>query len=221
MRLLRLLAALALLTGSLAMSAPVAAGDPCYHGFDLPARSEGDEPEVKMMPCAFSPTVVRVVPGTTVTWFNDQVPHLVTGANQEWGSRDDEIGPRAKVAYRFDRPGTYPYACAIHRGMSGTIVVGDGVAPASAAGAGPAVVPVKGSGPAPARSAAPAAAAPAGSAQPAAAAEAVATEPAAATTPASNLGLLAGGAVAILAVGLLALSAYRSRRRLSETVATR
>ena len=221
MRLLRLLAALALLTASLAMAAPVAAGDPCYHGFDVPARSEGNEPEVKMMPCAFSPTVARVAPGTTVTWFNDQFPHLLTGANQEWGSRDDEIGPGKTVAYRFDRPGTYPYACALHRGMAGTVVVGDGIATAAAAGAGPAVVAVTSTSATPAHSAAPVAVVPAGSAQPAAADVAVATEPATATTPASNLGLVAAASIAVLAIGLLAWSAYRSRRRLSETVTTR
>lgn len=220
MRLLRFLAALAVLTASLAMAAPVAAGDPCYHGFDLPARSEGNEPEVKMMPCAFAPTVVRVAPGTTVTWFNDQFPHLLTGANQEWGSRDDEIGPGAEVAYRFDRPGTYPYACAIHRGMAGTIVVGDGITVAGA-GAGPAVVAVKGTGASPVPSSAPAAVVPAGSARPADAAAAAATEPAAATTPVSNLGLLVGAAVAVLAIGLLTMSAYRSRRGLSGTAPTR
>jgi len=144
MRLVSVLAGLGLLLGSLLFGAtPVAAGDPCYHGFDMPERSEGDEPQIKMMPCAFAPTVVRVAPGTTVTWFNDVETHLLTGANQEWSSRDDEVRPGEEIAYRFDRPGTYPYACALHRGMVGTIVVGDGVATAPA-NAAPAVVQVKG-----------------------------------------------------------------------------
>jgi plastocyanin len=142
-RVLRLLAALSLAAGSLAFAAPVAAGDPCYHDFDMPQRAEGTDPQIKMMACAFAPTVVRVPPGTTVQWFSGpDFVHLLTGADQEWGSRDNQVEPDSVVAYRFDRPGIYPYACALHRGMSGTIVVGDGVAPTIAPGAGPAVVRV-------------------------------------------------------------------------------
>jgi plastocyanin len=141
MRAIRLLAALSLVAGSLVFAAPVAAGDPCYHGFDLPTRSEGTDPQIKMTPCAFAPAVVRVAPGTTVQWFSGpDFVHLLTGANQEWGSRDDEIQPDSVVAYRFDKPGIYPYACALHRGMSGTIVVGNGIAAAGPVGAAGAAV---------------------------------------------------------------------------------
>jgi plastocyanin len=143
MRIIGLLAGLGLLLGSFAFAAPVVAGDPCYHGFDLPARTDATEAQVKLMPCAFAPTVTRVAPGTTVQFFSGpDFVHLLTGANQEWGSRDDEIQPDSVVAYRFDRPGIYPFACALHRGMSGTIVVGNGVAASGAAEAKPAVIKV-------------------------------------------------------------------------------
>jgi hypothetical protein len=76
--------------------------------------------------CFFAPTVARVPVGATVTFFNGAgIVHLVTGANGEWGSRDAELQPEQSVSYRFDKPGVYPYACALHRGMSGTIVVGN------------------------------------------------------------------------------------------------
>ena len=216
MRAIRVLAALGLIIGSFAFATPVAAGDPCYHGEALPARSEGDEPKIKMAPCAFSPTVVRVAPGTTVEWFNDQTPHLLTGANQEWGSRDDEIGPREMVAYRFDKPGTYPYACALHRGMAGTIVVGDGIADAAAAGAGPAVVPVKGKGSPLSTSQVaivPAASAPA---QPAAAAVDVTAARSATDSPAVAI-VLAAGVVALAGVAALAFVATRRRSTIMPT----
>ena len=143
MRLFRILVAVGLIVGSAATATPVAAGDPCYHGFEQPSRSESTDPQVKLMPCAFAPTVVRVAPGTTVQFFSGpDFVHLITGAGQEWGSRDDEIQPESTVAYRFDRPGTYPYACALHRGMSGTIVVGDGIDKPAASGDGPAVVTI-------------------------------------------------------------------------------
>jgi plastocyanin len=128
------LATLALLAVGL-MAAPVAtAGDPCYHGFQIPDRSEAAETQIKVAPCAFAPTVTHVAVGSTVTFFNGpDFTHLVTGANAEWGSRDTELRPGQTVSYRFDTPGIYPYACALHRGMSGAIVVGDLAAPAAAA----------------------------------------------------------------------------------------
>ena len=124
--LLRLSALVASSTFALLLAAPVVAGDPCYHGFEMPPRTVSTDPQVKVAPCAFAPTVTRIPVGGTVTFFNGDGPsHLITGANQEWGSRDVELGPNATVAYTFDKAGTYPYACALHRGMSGTIVVGD------------------------------------------------------------------------------------------------
>lgn len=132
-------------TSSLAIlwliAAPMAsAGDPCYHGFSMPTTSTQAATDIKLMPCAFAPTVANVPVGSKVTFFNGpDFVHLVTGANQSWGSRDVEIQPGATVSYTFDKEGIYPYACALHRGMSGAIVVGS-VAAASgggtAAGAG-------------------------------------------------------------------------------------
>lgn len=216
MRSIRTLAAIALILGSVVFATPVAAGGGCYHGDALPARSEGAEPQIKMMPCAFSPTVVRVAPGTTVEWFNHETPHLLTGANQEWGFRDDEIGPGETVAFRFDRPGTYPYACALHRGMAGTIVVGDGVAAAAAAGAGPAVVHMKSGGsPPPASQVAlvPAASAPA---QPAVAAADV-TSSRSVTDSLPVWIILAAVVVAVAGVAALAVVATRRRSTIVPT----
>ena len=114
----------------------VSAGDPCYHGFTMPSGTTGSEPEIKLEPCAFSPTVTNVDVGASVKFVNGRdFTHLITGANQAWGSRDVELQPGKTVSYTFDTAGVYPYACALHRGMSGVIVVGDGMA-AAAAGAG-------------------------------------------------------------------------------------
>jgi plastocyanin len=123
------LATLALLAVGLAAAPSAAAGDPCYHGFQIPPRTEGAETQIKVAPCAFAPTVTHVAVGSTVTFFNGpDFVHLVTGANAEWGSRDTELQPGQCVSYGFDSPGIYPYACALHRGMSGAIVVGEAAA---------------------------------------------------------------------------------------------
>jgi plastocyanin len=81
----------------------------------------------------FGPTILRVRPGTKVTFVNrDPFPHTVLGANAAWGGFDairKRLGP---VSYRFMRSGVYPYVCTYHPGMVGAIVVGDGSGPGNA-----------------------------------------------------------------------------------------
>jgi plastocyanin len=133
-RIVVLLMSLGLLALAGLFASPVQAGDPCYHGFDIPERTTASETQIKVAPCAFAPTVTTVAAGSTVTFFSGpDYTHLITGANAEWGSRDVEMKPNSEVSYTFSKPGVYPYACALHRGMSGTIVVGD---LAAAVGAG-------------------------------------------------------------------------------------
>jgi plastocyanin len=118
----------------------VSAGDPCYHGFDMPKDTAATATEVKLLPCAFAPTITTVPVGAKITFVNGpDFTHLITGANQAWGSRDVELTPGKKASYEFDTAGVYPYACALHRGMSGVIVVGDAataLAAAARSGAG-------------------------------------------------------------------------------------
>ena len=72
----RLAAPLSLLTlvGGLLVwlaAVPIAsAGDPCYHDYVLPSETSVDERQVKLLPCAFSPTVTQVDVGETVTFTN-------------------------------------------------------------------------------------------------------------------------------------------------------
>src|SRR4051794_7957151 len=108
------------------VAAPVAsAGDPCYHSFEMPKATTAAATTISLEPCAFSPTVTSVAVGASVTFKNTSgFSHLVTGANQEWGSRDTELTSGDSVTYAFDKAGIFPYACALHRGMSGVIVVG-------------------------------------------------------------------------------------------------
>ena len=148
-----IIVALGLPMALLVAPAVTLAGDPCYHDFAMPARSVSTAPAVKALPCAFAPTVTYVPVGTTVTFSNgSDWTHLITGANQEWGSRDEELPANGSVTYTFDQAGVYPYACAFHRGMTGAIVVGadsaaglapqtGGAAPAAAASSAPTRAP--------------------------------------------------------------------------------
>lgn len=71
---------------------------------------------------------VRTQVGTTVEWTNlDGLPHTVT-INSEQVEQDGVdsglIAPGQSFGVRFDRPGSYLYACTLHPSMRGTIVVG-------------------------------------------------------------------------------------------------
>src|SRR5437867_3934857 len=82
--------------------------------------------QVDLKQACFTPTVLRILPGQTVTFLNaDDITHTVTGAAGSWGNYED-LQPHASVTYRFAASGVYPYFCAIHPGMVGAILVGDG-----------------------------------------------------------------------------------------------
>ena len=80
---------------------------------------------------AFSPKVIQVAQGTTVTWSNDDsVLHTVTA-----GSSDGQVGTPSGVfdsgdllsgesfSFTFDEVGEFPYYCIPHPWMSGMVLV--------------------------------------------------------------------------------------------------
>jgi plastocyanin len=74
---------------------------------------------------AFEPSTSVVTVGTTVTWMNrDAAPHFILSANGKFvGSNVLEEHQRYSVT--FERPGEYPYFCALSPKMAGKIVVRD------------------------------------------------------------------------------------------------
>ena len=71
---------------------------------------------------AYSPNPVTITRGTTVTWVNnDGDLHTVTSSQGLFASPG--LDPGDTFAYRFTAPGTYPYFCAVHPHMKGTILV--------------------------------------------------------------------------------------------------
>ena len=75
----------------------------------------------------FSYTPTKIDIGDTLTWTNvDGVPHTVTaGPDEEALSFDSGlIGPGQSFAVRFDQAGLFPFACALHPSMTGTVSVG-------------------------------------------------------------------------------------------------
>jgi plastocyanin len=70
----------------------------------------------------FAPAALTVGVGATVTWTNkDDEPHTVVSDAGLFRSGALDTGE--SFSFKFDRPGTYRYACSIHPRMVGTIVV--------------------------------------------------------------------------------------------------
>ncbi|MGC2712725.1 MAG: cupredoxin family copper-binding protein [Pseudolabrys sp.] len=78
--------------------------------------------EVKIDNFTFNPQQVTVKAGHTITWVNhDDIPHTVTSQTQAFRSK--ALDTDDKFSFTFATPGTYPYFCALHPQMTGTIVV--------------------------------------------------------------------------------------------------
>jgi plastocyanin len=96
------------------------AGGGCHAGV-----TEGTGDTIGLVDACFTPTILRVDPGATVTFVNkDPFAHNVTANG--WGHFDN-LAPGDSFTASFEAAGTYPFACTIHPGMSGAIVVGDGI----------------------------------------------------------------------------------------------
>jgi len=69
----------------------------------------------------FTPPAIEVSAGTTVTWaFEDGfVPHDVSGD----GFTSGDPKRSGRFTHTFDAPGTFPYRCTLHDGMTGRVVV--------------------------------------------------------------------------------------------------
>jgi plastocyanin len=118
------LVALSLATAWMWPTTAAMAGGGCHTG-----ATQGEGENVEMAKACFSPSVLRVDPGTEVTFVNlDPITHNVSASG--WGTDQDlERGDRFTATFADE--GTFPYACMYHYGMTGAIVVGDGNGPAT------------------------------------------------------------------------------------------
>ena len=102
-------------------AAPAAhAGGGCHSG-----ATAGRGDAVALRQLCFQPTTLFVEPGATVTFTNeDTLAHTVTGHAFEWGDAGNLLEGDTLTA-TFPDPGVYAYACILHPGMVGTVIVGD------------------------------------------------------------------------------------------------
>jgi plastocyanin len=116
--------------------APAHAGGGCHE------VSVGRSATVDLKSFCVIPTLIRVAPGTEVTFVNrDPTNHVIVGAGFAWGSME-ELQQGDSFSATFERDGVYPFQCYLHPGMSGAVLVGNangrGAATSSSATAPPA-----------------------------------------------------------------------------------
>src|SRR5205807_2073094 len=89
--------------------------------FTIPAAAASSD--VTMKNTMFNPSSVMVNAGDTVTWHNqDGYAHTVTANDHSFDS-GNVAGTVGTYSHTFSQPGTYPYHCEIHGGMTGTVTV--------------------------------------------------------------------------------------------------
>jgi plastocyanin len=77
--------------------------------------------QVDIRQATYLPGSINIRVGQKVSWNNeDQVPHTVTADGLTFGKN---LPTGAVFNFAFVKPGNFPYHCAIHPAMRGTVVV--------------------------------------------------------------------------------------------------
>lgn len=111
-------------------STPAAAPTTPMPSMSMPATSATADQQpvaanaVTIKNFAFSPQVITIKAGTTVTWTNtDADAHTVTSQNGTGPLRSSALVTGASYSYTFRTPGHYDYLCTIHPFMTATVEV--------------------------------------------------------------------------------------------------
>lgn len=81
-----------------------------------------DAAHVKIDNFTFAPKALTVKVGTAVTFENDDdIPHIVVANDGSFRSKALDTGD--SYAFTFTKSGDFPYFCALHPHMQGTITV--------------------------------------------------------------------------------------------------
>lgn len=109
--------ALMLIMGGQSFARSVFAATPTQHA------AAGATVQVVIQNFAFAPASITVAPGTTVVWTQkDTVGHTVTSDTKAW-SESPLLKQNQTFSVTLTKAGAYPYHCAPHPYMKGTIIV--------------------------------------------------------------------------------------------------
>jgi plastocyanin len=118
--------ALPVITGALLVLGgrpALAGGGGCFQ-----PDTQGAGTTVRLTERCFSPTVLYIQPGGTVTWKNEAgMRHVVAGSLNSWGP-PVTLEAGEVTTHPFATAGIFAYSCPLHYGMNGVVIVGDGKA---------------------------------------------------------------------------------------------
>jgi plastocyanin len=186
-------------SGRSSVGVPAAAPADTAAGASDPVAQASASASVTMADFFFSPASVTVAVGDSVTWRNEgDAPHNASGDDGSFRTPDLNKGQSASES--FNSPGTFSYICTIHPQMKGPVRVISGGGGSGGGGSGGGSAGSTSSGSAPSEASAVASPDAAGDAN---------------TLPMTGLasGAMALVGLALLASGLLARQAERTRRR--------
>jgi plastocyanin len=87
------------------------------------ARAEEPASVISIDNFSFTPAMLTVKAGTTVTWTNkDDLPHGIASSNKAF-TRSKALDTDDSYSFTFTTAGTYQYFCYLHPHMVGSIVV--------------------------------------------------------------------------------------------------
>ena len=100
----------------------------CFSESPAPTESLPVAPETATVVASatantFSPTTVTVARGGTVTWQIGARPHNVAFVTAPGAPANVPTGTSTEASRSFPTVGTFAYACTLHAGMIGTVVV--------------------------------------------------------------------------------------------------
>ena len=97
-----------------------------FSGRARPIGAENNQPgkfQVKIDNFSFTPRILTVPAGATVTWVNqDDVPHTVVSSEGKT-LKSPVLDTDDKYSFTFAKAGSYPYYCSIHPRMVAKVVV--------------------------------------------------------------------------------------------------
>ncbi len=93
-----------------------------WTAINLAAGNEGSPAQITIDSFKFTPQILTVKAGATVTWTNkDDVPHTIVSETKKF--RSPVLDTDGKFSYTFSNPGTYEYFCSVHPHMTGKVIV--------------------------------------------------------------------------------------------------
>jgi plastocyanin len=88
------------------------------------SKPAADSVTVRINGMKFQPAVLKIKPGTTVTWIQEsRMPHTVSGMAD--GPRSATMYSGQKFSHTFDTAGSFKYVCDFHPSMKGSVIVAE------------------------------------------------------------------------------------------------